>query len=280
MLTRAKSSRRGYRAHITKTYGRIQEITEATAESTEPITATQTVSLSTALDQLLQIQAQLKELDERIAAVITEEKELEEEIYEIEEYQTALIEKITMIRKILRRHHKVATPIPQQSSRPTTPVTSPAAETEATPVTTQSHEKMEDPTTDGTATKKPAEGRTEVSSSVQDAHHTQEQPGLPGYSTRLPKLTLPQFSGDPLAWQGFWDSFEASVHSDPRLTGVQKFNYLRAQLLGDVARVVEGFPLTNNNYEHSVSLLKQRFAQPYKLVNAYMQALLGLTKPS
>ena len=100
-------------------------------------------------------------------------------------------------------------------------------------------------------------GRTEVSSSVQDTHHTREQPGLPGYSTRLPKLTLPQFSGDPLAWQGFWDSFEASVHSDPRLTGVQKFkfNYLRAQLLGDAACVVEGFPLTNNNYEHSVSLL-------------------------
>ena len=59
-LTRAKSSRRGYRAHITNTYGRIQEIIEATAESTEPITTTQTVSLSTALYQLLQKQAQLK----------------------------------------------------------------------------------------------------------------------------------------------------------------------------------------------------------------------------
>jgi len=35
-LPRAKSSRRGYRAHIMKTYGRIQEIIEATAESTEP----------------------------------------------------------------------------------------------------------------------------------------------------------------------------------------------------------------------------------------------------
>ena len=62
-----------------------------------------------------------------------------------------------MIREILRRHHKVTTPIPQQSSRPTTPMTSPAAETEATPVTTQSHEKTEYATTDGTATKKPAE---------------------------------------------------------------------------------------------------------------------------
>jgi len=39
-----------------KTYGRIQEKNEATAESTDPLTATQTVSLLMALDQLLQKQ--------------------------------------------------------------------------------------------------------------------------------------------------------------------------------------------------------------------------------
>jgi len=144
-----------------------------------------------------------------------------------------------------------------------------AAETEAMSKKTQSHEKAVD-----TATKKPPERTTEiseVSSSVRDTH---------GYSTRLPKLALPQFSGDPLVLQGFRDSFETAVHSDPRLTGIQKFNYLRAQLQGDAARVVAGFPLTNDNYEHSVSLLKQRFAQPYKLVNAHMQALLNLPKPT
>ena len=153
-----------------------------------------------------------------------------------------------MIREILRRH-KVATPEPQQTSRPTTPVTSSvaAAETEAISKTTQSHEKADD-----TASKKPPERNTEVSevsSSIRDAPQT-----------RLPKLTLPQFSGDPLAWQGFWDSFETSVHSDPHLTGFQKFNYLCAQLQGEAACVVAGFPLTSDNYEHSVSLLKQRFA--------------------
>jgi len=42
----------------------------------------------------LQKQSQLKELDRKIIAAITEERELEDEICEIEEYQTALIEKI------------------------------------------------------------------------------------------------------------------------------------------------------------------------------------------
>ena len=49
-------------------------------------------------------------------------------------------------------------------------------------------------------------------SSIRHAHHTNE--GF-GNSTRLPKLNLPQFSGDPLAWQTFWDSFEAAIHLNP-----------------------------------------------------------------
>lgn len=44
--------------------------------------------------------------------------------------------------------------------------------------------------------------------------------------------------------------------------------------------VVAGFPLTNNNYEHSVFFLKQRFWQSYKLINVHMQILLILTKPA
>ena len=43
---------------------------------------------------------------------------------------------------------------------------------------------------------------------------------------QLPKLSLPTFSGDPLQWQMFWDSFDAAVHSNVSLSGVQKFNYL------------------------------------------------------
>ena len=46
-----------------------------------------------------------------------------------------------------------------------------------------------------TVTKKPAHT---------DMQHTIAQ---------LSKLSLPTFSGDPLEWQTFWDSFDAAVHS-------------------------------------------------------------------
>ena len=99
-------------------------------------------------------------------------------------------------------------------------------------------------------------------------------------TSRLPKLTLPTFSGDPLTWQTFWDSFNAAIHANPSLSGVQKFNYLKAQLQGDAARTIAGFPLTEMNYQHSIALLEERFGQPHKLVSAHMQALLEMPNPT
>ena len=79
--------------------------------------------------------------------------------------------------------------------------------------------------------------------------------------------------------QTFWDSIEEVVHHNKGLTVVQKFYYLRAQLLGDAAHVIDNFPLTDRNYQHSVALLKDRFGQPYELINAHMDALMNLPKP-
>ena len=62
-------------------------------------------------------------------------------------------------------------------------------------------------------------------------------------ASHLPKLPLPTFFGDSLTWQIFWDSFYTAIDANPNLSGLQKFNYLKAQLQGDVARAVSGLPL-------------------------------------
>ena len=98
-------------------------------------------------------------------------------------------------------------------------------------------------------------------------------------NSRLPKLTLPMFSGDPLTWQTFWDSFYVSIHANRSLSGIQKFTYLKAQLEGDAARAIAGLPLTDANYAHSIALLEERYAQLHKLVNAHMKALLPNKQP-
>ena len=73
---------------------------------------------------------------------------------------------------------------------------------------------------------------------------------------------------------------EAAVHHNPSITGVQKLNYLRAQLQGSALRVIAGLPLTNTNYNHSEILLKERYGEPHKLVDAHMQALIHLSCPT
>lgn len=62
--------------------------------------------------------------------------------------------------------------------------------------------------------------------------------------SRLPKLSLPTFDGNPLEWQTFWDSFSTEVDSNPNFTGVQKLNYLHTQLQGVTLCVISGFPLS------------------------------------
>ena len=96
----------------------------------------------------------------------------------------------------------------------------------------------------------------------------------------LPKLHLPTFSGSPLDWQGFWDSFHAAVHSNPVLDDVQKLNYLRTQLLDEGSHAISGFTLTSANYQEAKTLLQERFGQTNKIIHAHMRALSNLPKPS
>ena len=51
---------------------------------------------------------------------------------------------------------------------------------------------------------------------------------------------------------------------------------MRSQVQGDAAHTIASFPLTDDNYAHSVTLLQARCGQPHKLMNAHMEALLSL----
>ena len=99
-------------------------------------------------------------------------------------------------------------------------------------------------------------------------------------NSRLPKLTLPEFSGDPLIWQTFWDSFYVLIHTNHNLSGIQKFTYVKAQLEGNAAWTIAGLPLTEANYVHSIALLEDSYAQTHKLIKAQMRAFLDMPSPT
>ena len=94
--------------------------------------------------------------------------------------------------------------------------------------------------------------------------------------TRLPKLQLPKFRGTAIDWLPFWDSFKATVHENPEISTVNKFNYLSSLLDGPASKVVQGLTLTEANYNAAVTLLQERFGDQQVIISAHMEELMKL----
>ena len=47
---------------------------------------------------------------------------------------------------------------------------------------------------------------------------------------KLPKITSKSFTGNPLLWLSFWNSFQASVDKNSDISSVDKMNYLSGLL--------------------------------------------------
>ena len=61
---------------------------------------------------------------------------------------------------------------------------------------------------------------------------------------KLPKLELKKFYGNPMHLYPFWESFESAVHKNPKLSSVDKFNYLKSLLTGTAQSSVAGLALS------------------------------------
>ena len=80
------------------------------------------------------------------------------------------------------------------------------------------------------------------------------QPSAPAARTvKLPRLTLPQFSGNILKWSSFWDSYASAAHNNPDLSDVDKFNYLRSLLEGSAYDAIAGLTLSSATYSEAIS---------------------------
>ncbi|GBM37677.1 hypothetical protein AVEN_138330-1 [Araneus ventricosus] len=93
---------------------------------------------------------------------------------------------------------------------------------------------------------------------------------------RLPKLTIPKFNGDSLYWNSFWNSFRVAIHDSTSLSKVEKFNYLRSYLSANALRAIEGFSISDENYDSVVEILKNRFCRRDIIIHAHMNKLPNL----
>ena len=224
-IQRLKGSRAGYRAHVTRTFKKADDIMNTGGT----LTPSQIAKLTSIMEQLTQKRDTLKQLNTQVLEAIQSPEELETEILEAEEIQDSILEYMAVIKSVIE---------PRRTTVESTPLSITAPPFVPTPAPSDL---------------RPA--REPVS--------------------RLPNLTLPVFTGDPLMWQPFRDSFDSAVHNSPSLSKVQKFNYLRAQLQGDASRVIAGLPL----YDNAMELLSERYGQPHKIVEGTHESLIGDQQP-
>lgn len=98
---------------------------------------------------------------------------------------------------------------------------------------------------------------------------------------QLPKINLPTFDGDQLAWEGFRDLFRTLVGEG--LAPTQKLQYLKASLTGEAALAVSNVEISADGYAQAWEELTIRYDNPRVLLTTHMRTLLAcppVTKPS
>jgi len=92
----------------------------------------------------------------------------------------------------------------------------------------------------------------------------------------LPKIAIPKFSGKYEDWYPFYNTFESIIHSNQRLTSIQKFHYLISSLEGDATHVIQSLEINSDNYQEALQLLKQRYDDKRIIAQEHIKALFDL----
>ena len=96
---------------------------------------------------------------------------------------------------------------------------------------------------------------------------------------KVPRQTLPTFSGDWSQWTHFWDSFKG-IHASTKISTIQKMRILSGQLTDQAKRLTEGISLEARNYNTLVDLLKSSFGKEDVLKASHILELLGVEGPT
>ena len=254
-----KRVRAGHRASASRLIAQV----ESTDESPE-LNAPMMNRIVQTLKEKLGI---IRKLDEEILEAISEEEEIKDEIEQADIYR----EKIDMA--IISMQIRIA-----ELER---------AET----LSLRSHEtRQQEPSTQS---QQRADARDDVRAPSQEDHERTPSPeparsitGAPnvrstrvpesgrGPRVKLPKVVLKRFDGRPTEWATFWDMFQSSVHNNPDLSDIDRFNYLHSLLDGLAANSISGLSLTSVNYAEAIAVLQKRFGNKQQVINKHMDALL------
>ena len=86
-----------------------------------------------------------------------------------------------------------------------------------------------------------------------------------------------KFYGEVSSWPTLWDAFESSIHKNPSLAPVDKFNYLNSLLMKPALDTISGLSLTASNYKEAIAILRKRFGNKQQIINRHMETFLNVS---
>ncbi|XP_025159698.1 uncharacterized protein LOC112589677 [Harpegnathos saltator] len=102
---------------------------------------------------------------------------------------------------------------------------------------------------------------------------TNQVPGM--LDIKLPTLTLPTFNGTREQWMPFKDSFTSIIHKNPKLTEIQKLQYLRDVLKDEALQVINSSTTSVENYTVAWDLLANHYDNERLIINSHLAQLLN-----
>ena len=109
------------------------------------------------------------------------------------------------------------------------------------------------------------------------SQHSSSIPNTDTTGLKLPKISLPTFSGNYTDWMSFIDLFQGSVDSNSKLSNSQKLHYLKASLRGDAAKLLSSVTISDSNYEVAKEILKNRYSNPRLISRAHVKSIVDIS---
>ncbi|XP_024887995.1 uncharacterized protein LOC112464936, partial [Temnothorax curvispinosus] len=93
-------------------------------------------------------------------------------------------------------------------------------------------------------------------------------------SVKLPKISLPQFSGDLTLWPSFIALYNISIHENRNVPTIEKYQYLISCLKGEALNVVKNILLSADNYAIAYDALISRYQNKRDLADYHVDLML------
>ncbi|XP_073967354.1 uncharacterized protein [Choristoneura fumiferana] len=117
------------------------------------------------------------------------------------------------------------------------------------------------------------EDTSQISNQMNQSQHPSKSEEI-----KLPKITIPQFTGNYQDWTSFHDLFISLIHNNINLGNVQKLHYLKSCLSGEPEHLLKHLPVTDSNYNLAWSMLKSRYDNKRIIVNSILSRLINQRK--